>query len=159
MVRRTEHRAGTIKVAGSEGGPSTRDQRAFAAGADAHRRTGVPILTHCEDGTGAPEQVRFLTDRGVDPAHIVLSHVDKVVDRTLHRDLLSAGGVLENDQGFRWGDRPNGTPDPIEGMREDGLGDGIVLGRDAARPGPPRADGRPPGPPASSGSSCPWAEA
>jgi predicted metal-dependent phosphotriesterase family hydrolase len=145
IVRRTEHRAGTIKVAGSQGGPSTRDRRAFAAAAEAHRRTGVPILTHCEDGTGAPEQVRFLIDRGVDPAHIVLSHVDKVVDRALHRDLLSSGVVLEYDQGFRWGDRPNGTLDLVEWMLEDHLGDGIVLGMDAARQGYLRSYGGAPG--------------
>jgi phosphotriesterase-related protein len=133
IVRRTAHRAGVVKVAGSEGGPSPRDEKGFAAAAAAHVRTGVPILTHCEDGTGAAEQVRFLVDRGVDPGHLVLSHVDKVVDRGLHRELASAGVTLEYDQGFRWGDRPNGTLQLIEWMLEDGLGDGIVLGMDAAR--------------------------
>jgi phosphotriesterase-related protein len=133
IVRRTDHRAGVIKVAGSEGGPSIRDEKGFAAAAVAHVRTGVPILTHCEDGTGAPEQVRFLVDRGVDPAHLALSHVDKVVDRGLHRELALAGVTLEYDQGFRWGDRPNGTLQLIEWMLEDGLGDRIVLGMDAAR--------------------------
>jgi predicted metal-dependent phosphotriesterase family hydrolase len=133
IVRRTAHRAGVVKVAGSEGGPSPRDEKGFAAAAAAHVRTGVPILTHCEDGTGAAEQVRFLVDRGVDPGHLVLSHVDKVVDRGLHRELASAGVTLEYDQGFRWGDRPNGTLQLIEWMLEDGLGDRIVLGMDAAR--------------------------
>jgi 5-phospho-D-xylono-1,4-lactonase len=133
IVRRTAHRAGVVKVAGSAGGPSPRDQKGFAAGAAAHVRTGVPILTHCEDGTGAAEQVRFLVDRGVDPRHLVLSHLDKVVDRGLHRELASAGVTLEYDQGFRWGDRPNGTLQLIEWMLEDGLGDRIVLGMDAAR--------------------------
>ena len=33
----------------------------------AHRRTGAPILTHCEHGTGALEQIRFLGDHGVSP--------------------------------------------------------------------------------------------
>ncbi|HEX3428099.1 MAG TPA: hypothetical protein VHS36_04770 [Candidatus Limnocylindrales bacterium] len=133
VVRRTEHRAGVIKVAGSEGGLSRRDEKVFAAAAMAHVRTGVPILTHCEDGTGGPEQVRFLVDRDMDPGHLVLSHVDKVVDRGLHRELASAGVTLEYDQGFRWGDRPNGTLQLIEWMLEDGHGDRIVLGNDAAR--------------------------
>ena len=60
----------------------------FEAAAETHRRTGAPILTHCEHGTGALEQVRFLGDHGVSPGHIVLSHVDKVVDRGYHRELL-----------------------------------------------------------------------
>jgi predicted metal-dependent phosphotriesterase family hydrolase len=145
IVRRTAHRAGVIKIAGSADGLTTRDRRIFAAAADAQVRTGVPILTHCEDGTGAPEQVRFLTERGVDPGHLVLSHVDKQVDRELHRGLLAAGVTLEYDQGFRWRDRPNGTLQLLQWMLEDGLGDRIVLGMDAARQGYLRAWGGSPG--------------
>ena len=133
VVRRTAHRAGVIKVAGSDGGPSARDRRVFDAAAEAHRRTGVPILTHCEGGTGGLEQARLLADRGVDLSHVVLSHVDKVVDRGYHRELLSTGAVLEYDQSFRWGDAPNGTIELIAWMAEDGLADRLVLGMDAAR--------------------------
>jgi predicted metal-dependent phosphotriesterase family hydrolase len=133
VVRRTVHRAGVIKVAGSDGRPSARDERIFEAAAEAHRQTGVPILTHCEGGTGGPEQVRLLADRGVDLSHVVLSHVDKIVDRGYHRELLSTGAIVEYDQSFRWGDAPNGTIQLIAWMAEDGLADGIVLGMDAAR--------------------------
>lgn len=133
VVRRTAHRAGLIKVAGSEDGLSPRDERIFEAAALAHARTGVPVLTHCEDGTGALAQVRFLADRGVAPDRIVLSHVDKVVDRGLHRELLATGAIAEYDGSFRWGDRPNGTLTLLEWMVADGLGDQIVLGMDAAR--------------------------
>ena len=37
-VRRTAHRAGVIKIAGSQGGPSDRDRRIFEAAAATHRR-------------------------------------------------------------------------------------------------------------------------
>ena len=67
LVTRTTHRAGVIKVAGSTDGPSDRDRRVFEAAAEAHRRTGAPILTHCEHGTGALEQVRLLADLGRGP--------------------------------------------------------------------------------------------
>jgi phosphotriesterase-related protein len=133
VVRRTQFRAGVIKVAGSEGGLSPRDRRVFEAAAIAHRRTGAPILTHCEHGTGALEQVQVLGDLGVAPEHIVLSHVDKVVDRGYHRELLSTGAVGEYDGSFRWGDAPNGTVQLIGQMAEDGLADRIVVGMDAAR--------------------------
>ena len=59
VIRRTGHRAGVIKVAGSEGGPSARDALIFAAASAAQVRTGCPILTHCEGGTGALEQVEL----------------------------------------------------------------------------------------------------
>jgi len=80
VVARTTVRAGIVKIAGSEGGPSARDVPIFRAAAATHRRTGISIHTHCEGGTGALEQVRVLTDAGV-PAHrISLSHVDKIAD-------------------------------------------------------------------------------
>lgn len=135
VVRRTPFRAGVIKAAGSEGGPSVRDERVFAAAAVAHLQTGAPILTHAEHGTGALEQVRFLADRGVDAEHIAVSHVDKIVDRGYHRELLSTGALAEYDGAFRWGDRPNGTLQLLEWMAEDGLIGQVVLGMDAARQG------------------------
>ncbi len=133
VVERTDHRAGVIKVAGSDGGPSDRDRRVFEAAAEAHRRTGAPILTHCEHGTGALEQIRLLSDLGVDLAHVALSHVDKMVDRGYHRELLATGVTAEYDQSFRWGDAPNGTIQLLRWALEDGHGDRIVLGMDAAR--------------------------
>ena len=106
----------------------------FEAAAEAHRRTGVPILTHCEHGTGALEQIRVLRDHGVAARHIVLSHVDKVVDRGYHRELLATGAYGEYDGSFRWkDDEPNGTLQLIRWMVEDGHGERIVLGMDAAR--------------------------
>ena len=103
VLRRTEYRAGVIKVAGSAGGPSPRDGVVFEAAAEAHRSTGAPLLTHCENGTGALEQVRLLGDLGVDARHVVLSHVDKVVDRGYHREILATGAFGEYDNSFRWG--------------------------------------------------------
>ena len=133
IVRRTGHRAGVLKIAGSDGGPSERDRPIFEAAAAAHRTTGVPILTHCERGGGALEQVAALVDGGVPPAHIVLSHVDKVVDRGYHREIAAMGATLEYDGSFRWGDADNGTLRLLEWMAEDGHLDRVVLGMDAAR--------------------------
>jgi predicted metal-dependent phosphotriesterase family hydrolase len=145
VVRRTPHKAGVVKVAGSDVGPSARDTPIFIAAAEAHRRTGVPILTHCENGTGALEQVRLLVDYGVPAGHIVLSHVDKVVDTRYHAELLATGAYAEYDQSFRWGDAPNGTLALIDAMTGAGLADRIVLGMDAARQGYYRAYGGSPG--------------
>jgi phosphotriesterase-related protein len=144
VVRRTAHQAGVIKVAGSQGGPSDRDRPIFAAAAEAHRRTGAPILTHCENGTGGLEQVDLLVDHGVGPSHIVLSHVDRVVDREYHRDLVATGATLEYDGAFRSVD-DRGTLRLIGWMVEDGHQDRIVLGMDAARQGYLRAYGGSPG--------------
>ena len=145
IVKRTGHRAGVIKIAGSAGGPSDRDRRVFEAAAAAHRQTGVPILTHCERGTGALEQLRLLTDEGVPAGHIAFSHIDKVVDRGYHRELLGSGAFGEYDQSFRWGEKLNGTLQVLAWAAEDGLDGQILLGMDAARRGYYRVNGGSPG--------------
>ena len=38
-----------------------------------------------------------------------MSHVDKIVDRGYHREILATGAFVVYDQAFRWGDRPNWT--------------------------------------------------
>jgi phosphotriesterase-related protein len=130
VVRRTPHRAGVVKVAGSEGGPSPRDRRIFEAAAAAVRRTGAPVLTHCEAGTGALEQVALLVDLGV-PAHrVALSHTDKITDRGYHREIAAAGACVVYDQGLR---DPERTEQLVRWMVEDGHGDRVMLGTDGAR--------------------------
>ena len=133
IVERTPHRAGVVKIGGSEGALSERDQRVFDAAASAHVRTGAPILTHCDKGTGGMAQVRRLEAGGVALEHVALSHVDKVVDRGYHRELAATGVALEYDGSFRWGDARNGTLQLLEWMAQDDLLDHVVLGMDAAR--------------------------
>ena len=145
IVHRTAIRAGIIKIGGSEGGPSDRDRPIFRAAATTHLRTGVPVHTHCEAGTGALEQVRVLVDAGAPAPRISLSHVDKVVDRGYHRDLLGTGAFAVYDQAFRWRDGDNGTLRLLEWMAEDGLLDQVMLGMDAARQGYYLAFGGQPG--------------
>jgi 5-phospho-D-xylono-1,4-lactonase len=145
IVRRTEIRAGVVKVGGSQGGPSPRDLPIFRAAAAAHTRTGVPVHTHCEAGTGALEQIRALVDAGVPAERISLSHVDKVVDRGYHREMFEAGAFVVYDQAFRWGDRENGTLRLIEWAVADGHAGQVMLGMDAARQGYYTAFGGAPG--------------
>ena len=145
IVDRTAVRAGIVKIAGSQDGPSDRDVPVFRAAAAAHRRTGVPVHTHCEAGTGALEQVRLLTEAGVPVERISLSHVDKVQDRGYHRELLATGASVVYDQAFRWGDRANGTIDLLEAAVADGRAGQVMLGMDAARQGYYTAYGGSPG--------------
>jgi len=134
LVRRTEHQAGVMKIAGSRDELTPREVRVFEAAAAAHRATGCPILTHCQDGTAALAQIELLARYGVDPSHVTLSHVDKIVDPALHREILETAAFLEYDQAFRWKpDQPNGTLDLLVAMFEAGLGDRVMLGTDAAK--------------------------
>lgn len=145
IVKRTSHRAGVIKVAGSADGPSDRDARFFEAAAAAQRATGCPILTHCENGTGALEQAALLERHGAALGHVALSHVDKVVDRAHQRELFATGVFVEYDQAFRWKGGPNGTLQLLEWAAEDGHLNQVLLGLDAARRGYWAAYGGTPG--------------
>jgi phosphotriesterase-related protein len=70
----TRYRAGAIKVATGEGRMTEGEARIFRAAAQAHARTGAPIITHTTNGLG-PEQAEFLLREGVDPAKVVIGHL------------------------------------------------------------------------------------
>jgi phosphotriesterase-related protein len=119
-----------VKVAGSTDGPSPRDRRIFEAAALAVARTGTPLLTHCEGGTGGLAQLELLERLGVPPGRVILSHTDKVVDRGYHRELLATGAFVVYDQGIR---SPEGTARLVRWMVEDGHAGRLLLGTDGAR--------------------------
>jgi phosphotriesterase-related protein len=97
LVKRSAARAGAIKVASDYQVVDRRARVAFEAAVIAHRATGAPILTHTEIGTMALEQVKLLELLGVQPAHVVLSHVDRNPDWIVHRDVAQTGVFLEYD--------------------------------------------------------------
>ena len=130
VLRRTPHRAGVVKVAGSLDGPSDRDRRVFEAAAITLARVGTPLLTHCEAGTGGVAQLRLLDDLGVPLDRVILSHTDKVVDRGYHRELLATGAFVVYDQGIR---SPEDTARLVSWMVEDGHEGQLLLGTDGAR--------------------------
>lgn len=145
-VRRTEHRAGVIKVAGGLDRLSSHERKIFEAAAIAHARTSAPILTHTEQGTAALEQIDLLEKWGVPPHHVVLSHTDRRPDFDYHKEIASAGAFVELDSAFRW--RPeqgNPTLDLVARLFESGHGDHVLLGMDAARRGYWRSYGGGPG--------------
>jgi 5-phospho-D-xylono-1,4-lactonase len=130
VLRRTPHRAGVVKVAGSLEGPSARDRRVFEAAAITLARVGTALMTHCEGGTGGVAQLVLLDGLGVPLDRVILSHTDKVVDRGYHRELLATGAYLVYDQGIR---TPEDTARLVRWMVEDGHQDRLLLGTDGAR--------------------------
>ena len=97
-----------------------------------HHRTGAPILTHCEEGRGAPAQVELLAASGVGPSRVVISHTDKVRDLAYHRDMLATGVNVEYDQVLRQTE-DTWTLDRIETMAAEGRLSQIMAGTDGAR--------------------------
>lgn len=130
ILSRTAHRAGLIKIA-TGGGITGREEKIFAAAAQAHLRTGAPILTHTEQGELGLVQIEMLRDLRVDLKHVVLSHLDRKPDQSYHREILSSGVRIEYDSAFRWKEG-NPTLDLLLTLLPD-FPDQIMLGMDAAR--------------------------
>lgn len=132
LVRRTSHRAGVIKIA-TEQTFTAREERIFAAAAEAHRVTGCPILTHTEQGELALEQLDRLMRHGVALTHVCLSHTDRKPDVGYHREILARGVRVEFDSAFRWpAATGNPTRDLLLALLPD-FPDQLMLGMDAAR--------------------------
>jgi predicted metal-dependent phosphotriesterase family hydrolase len=132
LVARTDHRAGVIKIATGTAF-SAREENTFDAAAEAHRRTGAPILTHTEQGALGEEQVARLQARGVNLRHVCLSHLDRKPDVGYHRAVLASGVRVEYDSAFRWPiERGNPTLELLLALLPEFPGQ-IMLGLDAAR--------------------------
>ncbi len=133
-TRRTPHRAGLIKIATGGERLDDRDRLLIEAAAIAHRRSGAPILTHCEHGRGALEQVAALTARGVPADAILLSHIDKVADHGYHAAIAASGAWLLYDQPIRHHAAETApTTALIARLAADGHGDRLLLATDGAR--------------------------
>lgn len=72
-------RAGIIKIVSDEFGITEDVRSIIRAAAGAHRRTGVPITTHTQQGAGVHSglaQQAALRENGVDLSRVIIGHVD-----------------------------------------------------------------------------------
>ena len=92
-------RAGAIKAGTSLDAMSEVEERVLRAAARSHLLTGAPISTHTERGTMALEQLRVLTDEGVDPRRVILGHLDFQLDNVAYlREVAATGAFISFDQ-------------------------------------------------------------
>jgi phosphotriesterase-related protein len=130
----TEFKAGQIKVVTSGSLIKDRDKRLFEAVAIAHQETGAPIISHCEHGKGALEQINLFNKLNIPMSKVTLSHTDKENDVSYHKEILSSGINVEYDQSLRQSDLdvpPSASL--MQAMIEEGFIDQIMLGTDGAR--------------------------
>jgi 5-phospho-D-xylono-1,4-lactonase len=134
VVERTNIRAGLIKFASDFHVINDNAQKVAEAVAAAHHATGAPILTHCERGTCAVEQVQLFTKLGVHPSCLLVSHLDRNLDLYVHQDVAHAGAYLVYDGMSRVELHPDmAIIDMIRRMLEEGYGRQILFGMDMGR--------------------------
>jgi predicted metal-dependent phosphotriesterase family hydrolase len=127
-------RPGFIGEIGTERGAITpAEERVFRAAARASRRTGCPVLTHTtHSGELALEQVALLTEEGVPPGRIIVSHLG---DRRETAGLLAiaqTGVWLSVDNlAFVTGYSPLSVrADNVARLWREGFGERVLLGND-----------------------------
>ena len=131
---RTEAKAGLIKVVSSGPKIKDRERKLFEAAAIAHSESGAPIISHCEHGTGAIEQLELFGEFNIPLNRVTLSHTDKEADFGYHHEILSSGVNVEYDQSLR---QANDLKSPSAQLTAAMVGAGfvnqIMMGTDGAR--------------------------
>ena len=130
----TLENCGIIKIHTLGHEPNSLERELFAGAVQAQKSTGAPILTHCEEGLGALQQISLLQSLGADLRRVVLSHTDKHPDHSYHREILASGVNVEYDQSIRQLNSSNkeSLSLTIE-MCHAGYDSQIMLGTDGAR--------------------------
>ena len=91
-------KAGVIKVATSEYRITPYEEMVLKAAARAQKSTGVPIITHTEEGTMGPEQADLLISEGANPKRIMIGHAGGSADIKYHTSILTRGVYLAFDR-------------------------------------------------------------
>ena len=90
-IRGTGIKAGAIKVGCSKGEITDYEKMIHKAAAEVSRDTGVPIITHTQEGTMAPEQADFLIANGADPSKLQIGHMCDNLDIGYQEETLKRG--------------------------------------------------------------------
>ena len=97
-IRDTGIKAGAIKVGTGKDEISDYERMMFEAAAKVQRDTGVPIITHTEQGTMGPEQAELLVSAGADPARIQIGHMSDNTDIRYQLETMKHGVFVAFDR-------------------------------------------------------------
>ena len=132
--KRGSVRAGIIKIATGEQGLTPLYEKVFRAAAKAHGMTGAPIMTHTELSKFGYEQIVFLNEEGVGSEHIIVSHMDRIIDVESNVRLAGTGVFLEYDTIARYKYHSDEDELMLIGeMVKRGFGEQVLLGLDTTR--------------------------
>jgi predicted metal-dependent phosphotriesterase family hydrolase len=139
-------RSGVIKIGASYHRLQPFEEKAFAAAAEAHRLTRVPLCIHTEHGTMGLGIVEHLARLGVAPSAVILAHLDRNPDPGEHAETGASGAWLQLDGPGRAKYWPDSTVlQLISDLADRGLAKQLLLGGDTGRSSMMRAYGGGPG--------------
>ena len=125
-------RAGFIKIA-LESAWADCPLTALEGGTSAALKSKALMEIHTEKGALAEKACIYFTDIGLSPSQLVLCHMDKKPDASLHKELARLGVLLEYDTFYRPKYVPSANLWPlIEQMADAGFSDRVALATDMA---------------------------
>jgi phosphotriesterase-related protein len=97
-IGNTGVRAGAIKVATGAPEITALEQKFLAAACMAQKATGVPIITHTQDGYGGPEQQNLFAAGGVAAHRCLIGHCCGNADPAYHQRVVAGGSYIGFDR-------------------------------------------------------------
>lgn len=91
-------KAGAIKVATGAPDITELEKKFLAAACIAQKATGVPIITHTQDGVGGPEQQKLFADGGVEARRCLIGHCCGNADPAYHQRVVDGGSYIGFDR-------------------------------------------------------------
>ena len=127
-------KAGVIKLASSKDLITDYEKVFFTAGARAAIETGVPIITHTQEGTMGPAQAALLLELGVSPDKIMIGHMDGNQSIEYQKKTLDQGVRVSFDrcgiQGFIGMPTDEQRVELFSGLIHDGYAGRLHLSHD-----------------------------
>jgi phosphotriesterase-related protein len=143
-IEGTPVRAGFIKLAMSDNGPTDIEIRNLEAAAKASRATGAVIASHTSTGSIMQVELRVLENAGLSLDRFIWVHADAEPKPAFHLEAAKRGAYVEIDA---IGTRPDLTAqlNYTTALIDAGCTDRILLSHDAGWYEPGKPDGRPSG--------------
>lgn len=135
----TENKAGFIKIAISDDGPTALEKRNIKAAVRASQATGAVIASHTIGGEAALEELSILEEEGLPMNKFIWVHASSESDQHYHLDAASRGAYVEFDAIGQPGVDQQELANAVNFMVEKGYSDRVLLSHDAGwfQPGNP----------------------
>ncbi len=97
-IGETGIKAGAVKIATGAPTVSEYERKLVTAGARAAKATGVPVISHTQDGCCGHDQIDIVTGEGLQAEQLVVGHSDGINDPEYHRSLAARGAFVGFDR-------------------------------------------------------------
>ncbi len=139
----TQTRAGFIKIALSDDGPTELEKRNLRAAAIASEATGAVIASHTIGGAAAQHEMDILEAARLNLRRFIWVHAQTERDRRIHEEAARRGAYLEFDAIGAANPPQDAMLEVVVALLEAGHADRILLSHDAGWYDPGQPDGLP----------------